>query len=249
MLAWCLCAFAVVLIVTSIVLSALLGTWDPEDTGLVIPTAIGTLAMAVIGALVASRSGNVIGWLLLSIPVIFWSSQLAQDLFDYGFERGGAYATIAYWLSQWPFFASMLLLVAIFYLFPTGHLASPRWRWPWRAYVTAAIVTLVGFAVQPYRQVHEDTHFTVTNPAGIPAIEQPLGILLAAAGITLLISGFLAFASLVTRYRRGGAEERQQLRWLFAVGAAAAVAIVILMVVGPLSEEREAHSRPSRTWG
>ena len=237
-LAWGLCTFAGLLILTSIVLSVVLETWDPEDTALVIPAAIGTLAMAVIGALVASRSGNVIGWLLLSIPVIFWSSQLAQDLFDYGFGRGGAYATLAYWLSQWPFFASMLLLVAIFYLFPTGHLASPRWRWPWGAYVTAAILTIVGFAVQPYRQVHEDTGFTVTNPVGITSIEQPLGIVLAVAGVTLLMSGFLAFASLVTRYRRGGTEERQQLRWLFAVGAASAVVIVFLAVVGPLSEDR-----------
>jgi signal transduction histidine kinase len=237
-LAWGLCAIAVALLVTSIVFSLVLGTWDPEDTGLVIPAALGTLAMALVGALLAARTGNAIGWLLLSIPVIFWISGLAQDVFDRGFAEGAGYSTIAYWFSQWPFFASMLLLVAIFYLFPTGHLASPRWRWPWRAYVTAATVTIVGFAIQPYRQVEADTGFSVTNPVGIPAIEKPLGIALAVGGLTLLVSGFLAFASLVARYRRGGPEERQQLRWLFAVGGVAAVTIALLMVLGPLGEAR-----------
>ena len=236
-LAWALCAIAGVLLVTSIVFSLVLGTWDTEDTGLAIPAALGTLAMAVIGALLASRTGNAIGWLYLAIPVIFWVSQLAQDLFDYGFERAAGYSSAAYWFSQWPFFASMLLLVAIFYLFPSGHLPSSRWRWPWRAYLAASIVTIVGFAVQPYRQVHDVTFFTVRNPVGIESIKEPLGIVLAVAGVTLLVSGFLAFASLYARYRRAAAEERQQLRWLFAVGAVAAVAIVFLMVVGPIGEE------------
>jgi signal transduction histidine kinase len=236
-LAWALCAIAGLLLVTSIVLSIVLGTWDQEDTGLAIPTALGTLAMALIGALLASRTGNAIGWLYLAIPVIFWVSQLAQDLFDYGFGRADGYSSVLYWFSQWPFFAALLLFVAIFYLFPTGRLPSARWRWPWRIYIGAAIVTIVGFAILPYRQVHELTGFTVTNPIGIGAIEEPLGIALAVAGVTLLISGFLAFASLVARYRRAEAEERQQLRWLFAVGAVAAVTIALLMIVGPLSEE------------
>ena len=236
-LAWALCATAGVLLVTSIVLSIVLGTWDQEDTGLAIPAALGTLAMAVIGALLASRTGNVIGWLYLSIPVIFWVSQLAQDLYDYGFERAAGYSSVVYWFSQWPFFATMLLFVAIFYLFPTGRLPSSRWRWPWRIYIGAATVTIVGFAVLPYREVHELTGFTVTNPLGIRAIEEPLGIALAVAGVTLLISGFLAFASLYARYRRAQPEERQQLRWLFAVGAVATVAIALLLVVGPLGED------------
>ena len=236
--AWGLCAFAGCMLVTSVVLSLVLGTWERHDTGLVIPAAMGSIAMAVIGALLVSRTGNVIGWLLLSIPGIFWVSALAQDLYDHGFERAAGYSTLAYWLSQWPFFTAMLLLVAIFYLFPTGHLGSARWRWPWRIYLTAAIVTIVGFAIQPYKQVHAASGFTVTNPVGIPSIREPLGIVLAVAGITLLVSGFLAFASLVARYRRGGAEERQQLRWLFAVGGIAAVTIALLMVIGPLGEAR-----------
>lgn len=79
-LAWGLCAIAGSLLVTSFVVSAALGTWDPNDTVLVIPAAIGMLAMAAIGALIVSRTSNGIGWLLLSIPVIFWLSALAQNL-------------------------------------------------------------------------------------------------------------------------------------------------------------------------
>jgi hypothetical protein len=68
-LTWALCAIAGGLLVTSIVLSLVLGTWGPDDTGLVIPLAIGTIAMAVIGALVASRTGNAIGWIPLATGI------------------------------------------------------------------------------------------------------------------------------------------------------------------------------------
>ena len=241
-LAWALCAIGGAALVGTIVLSLTLGTWGPDDTGLVIPLAIGTIAMSVIGALVAARTGNAIGWILLSIPVTLWTSQLAQDLADYGLPRGAAYARFAHWFAQWPFFASMLLLVAVFYLFPTGRISSPAWRWPWRAYVTAAFVTVVGFAVYPYRDEQAVPGVVVTNPVGIDAFEQPLGIALGIAGFSLLASGFLAFVSLAIRYRHAEPEERQQLRWLFAVGAAALVALVLWIAFGIASEGDDGDS-------
>ena len=134
---------------------------------------------------------------------------------------------MAYWLSQTPFFTSLILLVAVFYLFPTGSIASPRWRWPWRIYLTSGIVTIVGFAVQPY-EVH-DAGPVVTNPIGIEALDGILGPILAVAGLTLVVSSFLAFVSLGTRYRRGSPDERQQLRWLFLVGAIGAVLFLVLI--------------------
>ena len=240
--AWSLCALALLALASSIALSVLLGTWQSEDTGVVPPLALGTAAMALIGALIAARAGNPIGWLLLAIPTNLWVAQLAGDIADHGLPRGALYARIAYWLAQWPFFASMLLLVAVFYLFPTGRIPSPRWRWPWRVYVAASAITIVGFAVLPYRQEYDvapgvtDPEAVVTNPFGLEPLEPVLGPLLAFSGFSLLASGFLAFVSLAFRYRRAGAEERQQLRWLFAVGALALVTLVAWMGVGIAAE-------------
>jgi signal transduction histidine kinase len=236
-LAWGLFGLTAAALVVSFVLSVVLGTWQPQDAQLAISAAVGTLAMAFIGALIAARAGNAIGWLFLVIPASFWVSQLAQDLADYGAPRSEPYAELAYWLSQWPFFLTLLLFVAVFFLFPDGHLPSRRWRWPWRAYVTAGVVTVVGFALLPYRADVDPGARVVTNPFGVEALESILGPLLALAGVTLLVSGFLAFASLVTRYRSADAEQRQQIRWLFAVGGAAAVCLVLLLVFGPLGDE------------
>jgi len=241
-LAWTLCAIGSTALGASIVLSLILETWGPDDTGLVIPLAIGTTAMGIIGALVATRTGNAIGWILLSIPVTLWTAQLADDLAQDGLPSGASYASFAHWLAQWPFFASMLLLVAVFYLFPSGTIPSRGWRWPWRAYITAACVTIAGFAVLPYRDTETFPGLEVTNPFGIDAFEQPIGIALGIAGFSLLASGFLAFVSLASRYRRAGPEERQQLRWLFAVGAAALVVLVLWIASGIALEGSDGDS-------
>jgi signal transduction histidine kinase len=238
-LAWGLFGLAATSLIASFVLSVVLGTWQPQDAQLAIPAAIGTLAMAFIGALIAARADNPIGWIYLALPASFWVSQLAADLSDYGIPRGAGYADLAYWFSQWPFFLTLLLFVSVFYLFPTGHLPSRIWRWPWRAYLTSAIVTVVGFALQPYvyRPDEAAGSRVATNPFAVEALEPVLDPLLAVSAITLLVSGFVAFACLVVRYRRADSDERQQIRWLFAVGGFAAVCLVLLLVFGPLGEE------------
>ncbi len=247
-LAWALFGLSAAALVVSFVLSVVLGTWDPNDAQLAIPAAIGLLAMALIGALIASRTGNAIGWIFLAISLSFWASQVAQDLADYAMPRGESYAEFAYWFAQWPFFGSLLLFVAVFFLFPTGHLPSRRWRWPWRAYVTAGIVTIVGFALLPYRANEGGTGQVVTNPFGVEALEGILGPLLAVAGFTALVCAFIAFASLVVRYRGADAEGRQQLRWLFAVGGVAAVRARAPVRVRTAGRERSVGpSRRSRT--
>jgi signal transduction histidine kinase len=235
-LAWALFGLATAALVASLGLSVALGTWQPQDAQLAIPAAVGLFAMSLIGALIASRTGNAIGRIFLAIPVVFWLSQVAQDLADYGVPRREWYAEVTYWFAQWSFFLSLLLLVSIFFLFPNGHLPSHRWRWPWRAYVSAAIVTVVGFALLPYRATTDVPGVFVSNPFGVEAFEGFLGAILAVSGITLLVSGFIAFASLVVRYRGADAEGKQQIRWLFAVGGFAAACLAFLLVFGPIAE-------------
>ena len=208
------------------------------DLPLGIVATVGGFAMAAVGALVAARTGNPIGWLLLAIPLGTGVSQVAQTLAEEGAPRHAGYAQFTHWLSQWPFFVSLILLVAIFFLYPTGTIPSPRWRWVWRAYVTAGVVTVVGFAVNPYREDLDGV--VMTNPFGIEAIRGPLGVVLGVSGIVLVMSAFASFAFLVVRYRGAGGEERQQLRWLFTVGAVGAALFVTMIVTVSLFGDRTA---------
>ena len=206
--------------------------WDVSDEGefpLTVAVFIGVVAMGAVGAVVASRTRNPIGWILLAIPAGVTVSQLADTLMKHGATERPSYLGVASWLTTWPFLLALLLPVAIFYLYPTGTIPSPRWRWPWRIYLGASIITVVGFAVQPGVQRPVTDAPPILNPFGIDALEPALGIVLAIAGIALLLSALASFVSLATRYRVAGSEERQQLRWLFAVGAVGVFLIVALL--------------------
>lgn len=229
-IAWTVAALALVGLVSSEIMKLVLHQGDQAGLALFVPGWIGLTAMAVVGALIASRTTNVLGWILLAIPTASAISQIAQVSFDHGMPTGAGYTTIAYWFSQWPFFASMALLISVFYVFPTGVIASRRWRWPWRAYLTSTTVVVVGFALLPYAD-HQAGH-VVTNPVGVDALGgESFSTILAVAGLVVAGSAFLAFVSLYFRFRRADAEERQQLRWLFLIAAIGVVLFAILIVV------------------
>ena len=237
-LAWEIAIFALVAMFASYALDLAFGGSVSTDLGLFLPTMLGGTAMVVIGALIASRTSNPLGWLLLAIPATTGISLVAQEFLDHGIGQGAGYAPIAFWLSQWPFFASLALLVAIFFLFPSGTVGSPGWRWPWRVYLGATAFLVVGFAIKPY-EYRQDGH-EVANPVGIAALggslfESALGI----AGFLVLLSAFAAFASLVFRYRGAGTEERQQLRWLFLIAAIGAALFATMLTISITLSEPE----------
>ncbi|MGZ5343681.1 MAG: histidine kinase [Actinomycetota bacterium] len=237
-LAWGLAAFGLGSLLAAESLKIVFGLSVGEDIALFVPVLVGGGAMAFVGALIATRTDDPIGWILLAIPATTGVSLVAQAVYDHGAPDAAGYVPATYWLSQTPFFASLILLVAVFYLFPTGAIASRRWRWPWRVYVASGIVTIVGFAVQPYEV--RDAGPVVTNPIGIEALGGMLDLVLAVAGLSLVVSSFLAFVSLGSRYRKGSADERQQLRWLFFVGALGAVLFLIL--IGSAIVSRDAQT-------
>jgi signal transduction histidine kinase len=228
---------AATLLLGTVALKAAFGLLLEDDSlALGVVATLGGCAMAAVGALVAARIGNPIGWLLLAIPLATGVSQVAQTLAEHGAPEHADYAQFAHWLSSWPFFVSLILLVATFFLYPTGTIPSPRWRWVWRSYVTAGVLTVVGFAVNPYRE--DVAGVAMTNPLGIEAIHGPLSVVLGVSGLVIVMSAFASFVSLVVRYRATDAEGRQQLRWLFAVGAIGAALFVSLIVtVGLFGDE------------
>jgi signal transduction histidine kinase len=234
-------ALSIASIIASRVVKAAFGlVLGAEDTALIVPGLLGGVAFAVVGALIASRSGNAVGWVFLAIAASFSVSLPAQNWVDAAIAEGRylPFTGVANWLSQWAFFLSLGLLAAVFYLFPTGSLPSPRWRLPWRVYVASLATTVVGFAVLPYRWDGIDG-VIVTNPAGIEALEPVLGVVLGVAGLGLVVTSFVGLASLIVRARGADAELRQQIRWLGAVGRAGGVLFLLLLVAGFTSGNRE----------
>ena len=241
LVAWAVALASVVLMSFSFAIKASFGmVFGAEDTALVVPGLLGGAAFAAVGALIASRAGNGVGWVFLGIAASFAVAVTAQNWVEAAIEheRPLAFVGVANWLSQWPFFISLGMFPAVFFLYPTGTLPSASWRLPWRLYAGSLVVTVVGFALLPYRWDGIPDEI-VTNPVGVEVLEPVLGGLLAITGVALVVSAFVALASLIVRARRADQEERQQVRWLGAVGSAGGVLLLTLLVAGATSGDRD----------
>jgi signal transduction histidine kinase len=246
-LAWGIAFLSAVLIAAFLVVSLTLPSPVDEsgDIYFIVPAGTGMLAFAGVGALIASRTVNPIGWIFLAIAALLGATFVAQSYTEYAVPHGAPLASIAAWLANWLLVGTLALPVAVFFLYPTGTPASGRWRWVWRVYLVALAVNAAGWAVLPFES--EFGGVTVRNPVALEPIEGAIGVVLAVAGFTLVASAFLSFASLIVRFRRAGDEERQQIRWLAVVGVVAAIAFALGLVAGIISDQT--HSRALELFG
>ncbi|HZD69312.1 MAG TPA: hypothetical protein VFA45_10485 [Actinomycetes bacterium] len=205
----------------------------------IIPEVVAAVSAATVGAVLASRRpAHPVGWLLLGLGLLVPASDSTYAYTHYGvMARPGALPAAAYLagISNGLFFLSLSCAGFILLLTPTGSLPSPRWRWWARVAAAAALLVLVGSALDPHPLVPEDPAFT--NPLARPV---PLARALGAAGsagILIVLGALLAAAwSLVGRFRRAGGVERQQLRWL-AMGAVLA-ALALLAALGGVATSK-----------
>jgi signal transduction histidine kinase len=122
-------------------------------------------------------------------------------------------------------------------VFPTGALPSRRWRPVAAVAVAITGLALIGFTVTP-REVTlpapGGVSLTFPNPFAIRSLGH--GILTTLLGTLLGLTVFsvllfvAAMVALVVRYRSGGPDLRQQIKWL-AFAAAAAVACQVALVL------------------
>lgn len=192
----------------------------PEpDGGLDLAFGLVYLAFSTVGALVASRRpGNAIGWLFVAFGLVGMAIGLAgawalHSLYveDSALPAGKAAAWIGAWIG-WFLGAPLVLMLL---LFPDGRLPGARWRVvAWLSLVAPALSAIgAGLASGPLENLE-----SVSNPV---AIEGATGVLGAVKGVGLALAlGLLIAAamSLVLRFRRSNAQERQQIKW-FAAGA------------------------------
>jgi signal transduction histidine kinase len=222
-LRWTAAAMAAATLVTSvtgIVVSAVAASQGAhQDVPLVGLAAflVAVLAPASVGLFVAlRRPGNRVAWILLagplSVAVVMTAGAIAAlALHEHPDSTLGAWATLVAF--EWP--VLFLWPLALAFVFPDGHLPSPRWRpaaaVAWVA--SAGIVTLLFLAPEldgPYGKVASPLPFDLPESVLLP--------LFWTCWAGLLVSLFLGAAAMRARYRAGDAQQRRQVLWL-AYGA------------------------------
>ena len=180
--------------------------------------------LAVLGFLVVRQQPrNSVGWLMLAAATGLLTTTV-----------GAPYAYMVYRLGyRLPFGPAALLLgyswviptgalvVAVF-LFPDGHLPSPRWRWALRtAFVAAACYQVSTYAAVGYALARHN--FRTDSTGGIAAVDDPSGWLATVDRVSIAVLAGCTLSFVVAKllsWRRAETERRQQLKWLLA-GAAA----------------------------
>jgi hypothetical protein len=194
-------------------------------------TRLGWGAYPTVGAvIVARRPHNRIGWLCCAVGLLLGPAFFAQDYAWYALvhKQGSLPGGLAMaWVGLWPWYVVLGLLSFVLLLFPSGHLASPRWRPV--AWVGAAATACLGLsaAFRP-RPLSGKGLEGRTNPLGIQGAEAIFEVLEAAVLVIGLVT-ILAVASMVGRFRRAHGDERQQLKW-FAAAAALSVLVWVAFI-------------------
>ena len=233
-LAWGLAALALVLMLSSSVVSGI-------DFGDIFIWAI-ALVFAGVGVLIASRHpDNAIGWIFLAAGVAAGLGAAAHSFAQSWVDGNGGpaalgKATALYGEVSWiPFIvmpATFLLL-----LFPDGHLLSPRWRWvAW----CAAAGMAGNFVAGGLRPGKIPDFPQIVNPIGVSS---PLVDLLEAVSLLAVLIGVVgSSASLIVRFRRSRGEQRQQMKWLALAGGVAATTVPIAIVLYDVIGETAANA-------
>jgi signal transduction histidine kinase len=212
-LAWGLFGLYVLVLALAFVLAALTHGWAE------VFLAATAITFALVGALIASRVGNAVGWICLGIGLAVAIAATSEVYATYALRTnpgsipGGVYAA---WYSSFSW-VTFIAPIGIFLVltFPDGRLPSRRWR-PVLWLASAGIVcALTGMSLAPGKL--EGAPVEMENPLGVDA----KGLLIVGwSGIlTLFACIILSALSLVVRYRRSRGDDRQQLKWFVsAVG-------------------------------
>jgi hypothetical protein len=230
-LAWPLWTLAMVLLGLAIVL--MIGNRPAGHDGFL--QAFLVPGFATVGALVAARRHNTIGWLFLGVALVAATGALcAEYALRARVTAPGSLPAgqLAAWAAGWVFTLNFPAVGLVLLLFPDGRLPSPRWRpvawglslslgaWMLWQMITPGLVDSVGpgFA----------------NPFGIDALPTsgPANDLLGALDfLVVVVTLAAAVMAPFWRRRRATAVERQQLKWLAFVAIAVPVSTLLIVPV------------------
>jgi signal transduction histidine kinase len=229
------------------IVQALISGGDSDNglsgTLLFILSILPQVGLLTLGWLIVTRQhANRMGWL-------FFALALSAELWIIS----GAYASeallrrpgqlplgpTAAWVWNWSLPLLLLMFIPLFLLFPTGRAVSPRWRWVTWTWVAVTVVSVLGWATSPKPILvgGETLGVRVYGPIRLGSWTESVTSVAGFLGFAVAIA---AMASLIVRYRRAGADERQQIRWIRFVGFAffatfvtnVAAITIVLHVVG-----------------
>ncbi|MFZ0078614.1 MAG: hypothetical protein WAL13_05880, partial [Trebonia sp.] len=195
---------------------------------------------ATLGVLIVRRAANRIGWLMLGLGALIALESLANGYGVAGIRRPGTLpaATLVGLFAEWVFVPLFITLIGTFLLFPDGRLPSPRWRLAAWVVAVVAVLEMTGFAIVPrlVRIPAPGGSVLFPNPLGVASLGPVwsgvlLGTLTALALASLPLLAIVVVA-LVTRFRRGGPDVRQQVKWL----AFALAVMLVAQLLGPLRD-------------
>jgi signal transduction histidine kinase len=194
---------------------------------------------ATLGALVVRRAGNVIGWLLLGEGAATAILAAASAYAVLGITHHGTLPApeLVALLAEWSVVPVFVVLGFMLLLFPSGMLPSPRWRPFAGLALVATALALAGVVVRPGTMALPapgGASLMVANPLGVTSLGPVLSTAgsLNAVGALLTVLLMAAIVSLVVRFRSGGREVRQQIKWLtLAVAAIAFLQVAALLAM------------------
>jgi signal transduction histidine kinase len=203
-------------------------TNDEGDLLFGIVLLVASVLYTAIGLLIAVRARSVIGWFLTAVGlayalVEFGTAYAAVGLITFpgslpAAEEIGAAASLL-----WIFALVALCLVLL--IFPDGHPASARWRPVMWMGLVGSTASYVLFLLKP-APVSPIVGLTYANPFGVERLSGVVGPALVLTSWMTVIAVIGCFAGLIVRYRSGGDELRQQIRWLGLVAAAGGVCVL-----------------------
>jgi hypothetical protein len=224
-LAWPLWGLSMVLAVGSAALWVRNGVFDARTFSAFLFLVPG---YATVGALIAVRRRNRIGWLFLGVGVAAAAVSLGfqYSLRAYVIAPGSLPAgQWVVWLQDTLVSVSVIGLVFLVLLFPDGRLPSRRWR------SVAWVMATLSAAILLWGMLRPDplslAGHLIPNPARVQALQHPavvqFGRPLAEVSFVVLLATLVAVAAApFLRFRHARPQQRQQLKWLaFATGVSA----------------------------
>jgi hypothetical protein len=192
-----------------------------------------TIANATVGLLLAPRrGGGRMGAILLAASIAFAAV-------PFGYAVGGSLAlrdpldpVASALLLIGPAsyaLAYSLILPVVALTFPDGRLPSGNWRWPSGIAIGALAMAALLVVLAPGAILGLES----TNPFGVATLPPWLTGLAGPLNVigSVLVT-ILGVAAVVTRYRRGSAIDRLQLRWFVAAVLVAAIPLTVSIVGG-----------------
>jgi hypothetical protein len=177
---------------------------------------LGQLSLLGFGALIIARwPDHLIGWLFTLIGLANVYQAFASAYEYLAGTRPWPLLRWVLWIASAPDLAPFLtLLIVVPYLFPHGHLLSPRWR-PLFALSLAMIVAYALYGTFGVEFVGLESSQVNANPVHISVMAGVLDLIQALGMVVIPLTFLGAVASLGVRFRRARGVERLQLRWLF----------------------------------